>query len=53
MQNQKEQAKMAELDQENYARAARDILRHSIETAGSTEATTGEPGAQGFGGNSF
>lgn len=47
------QQKQSLLDQENYARAGRDILRHSIETAGSPEALTGEPGSQGFGGSNF
>lgn len=52
-QQQQFQQKQELLDQENYSRAARDILRHSIETAGGSEAVTGEPGAQGFGGENF
>lgn len=31
-------------------RAAGDIIRHSLEQAGTSEATTGEPGGPGFGG---
>jgi hypothetical protein len=50
---QKFQQQQMLLDQGNYAKSARDILRHSIETAGLTEAIQGEPGAQGFGGNNF
>ena len=53
-QQQQFQQKQELLDQENYSRAARDILRHSIETAGTTEAVTGEPSSgPGFGGGTF
>jgi len=32
-------------------RAAGDVIRHSLEAAGSTESITGEPGGPGFGGS--
>jgi len=32
-------------------RAAGDVIRHSLEAAGSSEAITGEPGGIGFGGS--
>jgi len=38
------------LDQENTGRAARDVIRHAIETSASPEAIEGEPGSRGFGG---
>lgn len=54
-QNQQQQAgqqfqqKQALLDQENFARAGRDVLRHAIETSTSPEAIQGEAGGTGFG----
>src|SRR6185312_14993881 len=43
------QQKQQLLDQENYARAGRDMLRAAVEKSGEPEAITGEPGSVGFG----
>jgi hypothetical protein len=43
------QQKQALLDQENYARAGRDVLRHAVETSASPEEIGGAAGGQGFG----
>lgn len=49
LQQQKFQQQQELLDQGNYAKSARDILRRAIMTSGEPEAITGEPGGKGFG----
>jgi hypothetical protein len=49
--NQDFQHKQALIDQENEARAARDILRMQIEKAERGETVEGQPGGAGFGAN--
>lgn len=51
LQNQKAQDKSAQSEQEWTQRASGDIIRHSLETAGSPEAIQGTPGGTGFGSN--
>lgn len=46
---QKHQNAMELVDVENMDRAGREVLRHTLETAETPMAVTGEPGAQGFG----
>lgn len=43
------QQKQALLDQENFARAGRDVLRHAVEAASTPEEIQGAPGGTGFG----
>jgi hypothetical protein len=49
--NQDFQHKQALVDQENEARAARDVLRMQLEKASRGETVEGEPSNQGFGSN--
>ena len=50
MQQTKFEQEQQLLDQANEAKAGRDILRHAVEAAGTSEAITGEPDAStGFG----
>lgn len=49
LENQKFEQKQQLLDMENTGRAARDVLRHAIETSANPEETTGIPGGVGFG----
>lgn len=51
LQNQAFNEKQQLVDQENIARAGREILRHDLEQAGGMESVTGEPGGPGFGSN--
>jgi len=39
------------IDQENIARAGREVLRHTLESASTPEEVTGQPGGTGFGAN--
>jgi hypothetical protein len=48
---QKSDLKLNEQEQDWTQRAAGDIIRHGIETAGTVNATTGQPGGSGFGGS--
>lgn len=49
-QTQQFQQKQALMDQENFGRSARDVIRKAIMESGNPEAVTGEPGGPGFGG---
>jgi hypothetical protein len=53
MQTQQMQQKESLLDQENWSKAGRDILRDAVETAGKPEAIQGQAGPAGFGGENF
>lgn len=48
---QKSDLKLNEQEQDWTQRAAGDIIRHGIETVGTTDATTGQPGGAGLGGS--
>jgi hypothetical protein len=49
LQQQKFQQEQKLLDDGNYARAGRDVLREALKRSASPEAITGEPGGTGFG----
>lgn len=52
MQEQKKNNSSELIDQENIARAGREVLRHTLESAETPEALQGQPGGgQGFGNN--
>lgn len=49
MLDQKKNNSLEIVDAENIARAGREVLRHTLESASTPEAVTGEPGGTGFG----
>jgi hypothetical protein len=51
IETQKANAKQQQSEDNNMARAAMEVMRHSFETAATPEAVTGEPGGPGFGSN--
>ncbi|MCU1301715.1 MAG: hypothetical protein JWQ87_1999 [Candidatus Sulfotelmatobacter sp.] len=51
LQSQKTDDKSHLIDQENIARAGREVLRSAIEKAAEPEEITGQPGGPGFGAN--